>query len=84
MSRGLVEVLSAPPGPTGAGDLVLLDGELVVVGELLAAKDSPQGKDDDVLLAEDVHHTGVTVWLQNKENNVRHKTKGWTQQCINY
>lgn len=36
-----------------AGQLVagILDGELVVVGQLLAAVDAPRGKDDDVFLA---------------------------------
>lgn len=68
--RASVEVLAASPGPTRAGDLVLLNGELVVVGELLSPKDPPQGKDNDVLLPKDVHHAGVTVWLHNKDNRM--------------
>lgn len=62
--RASVEVLAASPSSTRAGDLVLLNGELVVIGELLSPQDPPQGEDDDVLLAEDVHHAGVTVRLQ--------------------
>lgn len=64
--RASVEVLAASPSSTRAGNFVLLNGELVVVGELLSPQDSPQGKDDDVLLAKDVHYAGVTVWLQQQ------------------
>lgn len=58
-----VEVLAASARAARARDLVLLDGELVVVSELLAARDAAQREDDDVLLTQDVNHTGVTVGL---------------------
>ncbi len=59
-----VHVLSAPSGSAVAGDLDVLNGELVVVGQLLAGPDLAQGEDDDVLLAEHVHDLGVAVGLQ--------------------
>lgn len=43
--------------------LVVLDGELVVVRQLLSAVDLPQGKDDDVLAAVYVDDARVAVWL---------------------
>lgn len=49
----LVEELATFLCTAVAGQLVagILDGELVVVGQLLAAVDAPRGKDDDVFLA---------------------------------
>lgn len=51
-SGGLVEELPAPLGSAVAWKLIarLLDGKLVVVGELLAAVDFACCEDDDVLL----------------------------------
>lgn len=48
-----VEELAALFCTTVAGQLVagILDGELVIVRELLSTVDAPRGKDDDVLLA---------------------------------
>ena len=43
--------------------VLVLDGELVVVGELLAAVDLPQGEDDDVLAAVHVDDARVAVGL---------------------
>jgi hypothetical protein len=59
-----VHVLSALFGPARARELYVLDGELVVVGELLARADLLHGKDDDVLLAKNVHNLGVAVGLK--------------------
>ena len=60
----LVEVFSAFSGAAVAGDLDILDGELVVVGQLLAPRDAATGEDDDVLLAADLDHPGETVGLK--------------------
>lgn len=62
-SKGLVEVLATASSSTCAGDFVILYGEFVVIGQLLPTKYSPQGKDDDVFLTQDVHHTRVAVGL---------------------
>lgn len=43
--------------------LVVLDGELVVVGQLFPAIDLPQGKDDDVLATVHVNDARVAVGL---------------------
>ena len=48
-----VKEATAALGATVAGQLVagILNGELVVIGELLTTQDAAQGEDDDVLLA---------------------------------
>lgn len=43
--------------------LVVLNGELVVVRELLPTVDLSQGKDDDVLATVHINDTRVAVWL---------------------
>lgn len=43
--------------------LVVLDGELVVVRQLLPTVDLPQSEDDDVLAAVHINDTRVAVWL---------------------
>lgn len=62
---GLVQESAAAPGPAVAVQLalVILDGELVVVGQLFSAVDLPQGKDDDVLAAVHVDDARVAVGL---------------------
>lgn len=61
----LIQESSAASRPTVAVQLalVVLDGELVVVRQLLSPVDLPQGKDDDVLAAVYVDDTRVAVWL---------------------
>lgn len=61
----LIEELATLFGPTVARQLIawFLNGELVIVGEFLAPVDFPHSKDDDVLLAVDIDHTGVAVRL---------------------
>ena len=63
--RVLVEEAAAPPGAAVAVQLAVgvLDGELVVVGELLAPVDLPQGEDDDVLVAVHADDPRVAVGL---------------------
>ena len=63
----LVEVLAALPGPTVARDLNILNGEFVVVGELLSLCDASAGKDDDVFLASNLNYTGEAVGLIEKK-----------------
>ena len=43
--------------------VLVFDGELVVVGELLAPVDLPQRKDDNVSAAVHVDDARVAVWL---------------------
>lgn len=62
---GLIEKAAAASRPTVAVQLVVivLDGELVVVGQFLTPVDLPQGKDDYVLSAIHIDDTRVAVWL---------------------
>jgi hypothetical protein len=60
----LVHVLSAFPGVASAGDLDVLEGELIVVGKLLSHRYLPEGEDNDVLLAKYLDDLGVTVGLK--------------------
>lgn len=62
--KGSVERSSAVLRPTQTRDLVLLDGELVVVCDLLVDGDGLLGVDDDLLLGLDGDHLGVAVRLQ--------------------
>ena len=48
------------------GDLVVLQGELVVVGDLLVDRDGLLGVDDDLLLGLDGDHLGVAVGLEGE------------------
>ena len=66
MGGRLVHELSALSGVASAGDLDVLEGELVVVGQLLADLDLPEGEDDDVLLAQHVHDLGIAVGLERE------------------
>lgn len=61
----LIKESAAAPRATVAVQLalVILNGELVVVGQLFSTIDLPQGKDDDVLAAVHVNDTRVAVWL---------------------
>lgn len=61
----LIQEATAASRPAVAMQLVvlILDGELVVVGQFLAPVDLPQGEDDDVLAAVHVDDTGVAVRL---------------------
>lgn len=61
----LIQESAAASRPTVAVQLalVILNGELVVVGQLFPTVDLPQGKDDDVLAAVHVNDTRVAVWL---------------------
>ena len=60
---GLVESSAAVLRPTQAGDLVLLDGELVVVGDLLVDANGLFGVDDYLLLRLDGDDLRITVGL---------------------
>lgn len=50
-------------------DLLVLDGELVVVGDFFAERDRLLGVDDDLLLAVDGDDFGVAVRLQRQKDN---------------
>lgn len=61
----LIQEATTAPRPAVAVQLVVLvlDGELVVVGELFAPVDLPQGEDDYVLAAVHIDDAGVAVGL---------------------
>lgn len=59
----LVERPAAVLGAAQAGDLLVLDGELVVVCDLLVDVDGLPRVDDDLLLRLHRDHLGVTVGL---------------------
>ncbi len=61
----LIQEVTAASRPAVAEQLIVLvlDGELVVVGQFFAAEDLPQGEDDDVLAAIHVDDTRVAVGL---------------------
>lgn len=50
-----------------ARNFVVFDVELVVVSQLFAGHDASQGKDDDVLLAENVDDLRVAVRLLTRK-----------------
>ena len=60
---GLVEGPPAVLRATEAGDLDVLDGELVVIGDLLIDVDVLLGIDDDLFLRLHRDHLGVAVGL---------------------
>lgn len=64
-ATALVKEPTAALSATVAGQLVagILNGELVVIGELLTTQDTAQGKDDDVLLALHMDDTREAVGL---------------------
>ena len=64
-----VSVESAPAvgSPTETGDLLVLNGELVVVGDLLSESNVALGVDHNLLLRAKVDDLGVAVWLQRRK-----------------
>lgn len=64
--RGLVQRPSAVLCSTQARNLVLLQRELVVVGDFFIDGDGLLRVDDDLLLGLDGDHLGVTVWLEEQ------------------
>lgn len=73
---GLVEGPPAVLGVAEAGDLDVLDGELVVVGDLLVDVDVLLGVDDDLLLRLHRDHLGVAVGLWAKGGDGEQRTPG--------
>lgn len=55
-------------GPTQTGDLLILNGELVVVGDLLIDVDGLSGVDHDFLLRLHGDDLRITVRLRTKTN----------------
>lgn len=62
----LVQRSAAVLGPTQTRDLVLLQRELVVVGDFLIDGDGLLRVDHDLLLGLYRDHLGVTVWLEEQ------------------
>ena len=62
----LVQGAMAAVGPTQAGDLLVFDGELVVIGDLLADGDGLPGVDDDLLLGLHRDDLSVAVGLRSR------------------
>lgn len=67
----LVQRSPAVLGPTQTGDLLILDGELVVVRDLLVDVDGLPGVDHDLLLRLHCDDLRVTVGLKEKTRAVR-------------
>ena len=65
----LVKILPAVLCAAQTMDLLVLDGELVVVGDFFAERDRLLGVDDDLLLAVDGDDFGVAVRLQRQKDN---------------
>lgn len=65
-TRGLVEGPPAVLGATEAGDLDVLDRELIVVCDLLVDVDVLLRVDDNLLLRLHCDHLGIAVGLQGK------------------
>jgi hypothetical protein len=61
----LVQVFPTVLGSAETMDLLVLDGELVVVGDLLTEGDRLLRVDDDLLLAVDRDDLGIAVWLKH-------------------
>ena len=59
-----IEVAAAGARATEAGDLVVLEWELVVVGDLLAGSDLALRVDHNFLRTLHLNHLRVAVWLQ--------------------
>lgn len=74
-TRGLVEGPPAVLGATEAGDLDVLDRELVVVRDLLVDVDVLLRVDDNLLLGLHRDHLGVAVGLQDRV--VMRLKRGW-------
>lgn len=67
----LVQCSTAVLCSTQARNLVLLEGELVVVGDFFIDSDGLLGVDHDLLLGLDGDDLGVTIWLQTQTNKRR-------------
>ena len=67
LPKKLIKVLSAVLRAAQAQDLLVLDGEFVVVGDLLAHGDLLLRVDDDFRLAVHRYDFGVTVGLESGE-----------------
>lgn len=65
-TRGLVERPPAVLGATEAGDLDVLNRELIVIRDLLVDIDVLLGVDDDLLLRLHRDHLGVAVGLRDR------------------
>lgn len=68
---GLIECPPTVLGAAQAGDLDILDGELVVVGDLLIDADVLLGVDDNLLLGLHRDHLGVAVGLWGGQRGQR-------------
>lgn len=68
LGQGLTLVQRSPTVlcPTQAGDLLVLDGELIVVGDLLVDIDGLSRVDDDLLLGLHCDHLSVAVGLRTR------------------
>lgn len=62
LHRGLVEETSAPRASTEADDLLVFDGEMIVVGDLIAFIDDLLGIDDNLLAVSNRKNFCCTVW----------------------
>lgn len=83
---GLVECPAAVLGPTQAGDLVVLQGELVVIGDFFVNGDRLLRVDDDLFLRLDGDDLSVAVWLKDekrkeKQRETNERQRSETELC---
>ncbi len=64
-------------GPTQTGDLLVLDGELVVVGDLLVDVNGLPGVDHNLLLSLHCDDLRITVGLKEKQNEGESLERVW-------
>ena len=62
----LVQILATSRSSTIARYLDILDGEFIVIRQLLSFVDLTTGEDHDVFLAVDLNDPGETIGLQEK------------------
>lgn len=66
--RASVERPSAMGGPAQTGNLLILNGKLVVVSDFFIGSDVPLGVDDNFLLVAHGDNLGIAVRLQGIES----------------
>ena len=62
----LIHVFSATTGIATAGNFNILNGEFVIVGHFFTGNYAPISKNDDMFLAPNFHNFGVTVGLEDE------------------
>ena len=66
-----VECPSAVGCPTQTGDLLILNGKLVVISDFFVGSNVPFGVDDNFLLVAHGDDLGIAIGLQMEEKKVK-------------